>query len=299
MHYSGITYRPPYEANSLLLQVTKGCSHNACTFCSMYRTVKFDVSPMHEVEQDIAEAAHARQDATRVFLENGDAFCLPAHHLLEVADKIHHALPNVRDITGYARIQNIASKTDDELKALAQAGFRGWNVGLESGLDDVLSFMNKGYDVAEARKQLLRLRNAGLAFSVNIIIAAAGPDRMEEHAAANATIVNDVQPYRVFVSPLHVDPGTPLEGMLARGEFVESTLGQYIDEEMMFLRQLQMDDCIFFGTHISNPVGVAGRLPSDKQALLDALQEGKDDFPRQMLDSHPTKGSEGLIISAN
>ncbi len=299
MHYSGTTFRPPFEANSLLLQVTKGCSHNACTFCSMYRTVRFDVSPFSEVEQDIAEAAMLRQDATRVFLENGDAFCLPADHLLKVADMIHHALPNVRGIAGYARIQNIASKTDEELESLAHAGFKGWNIGLESGLDDVLSFMSKGYDAAEARTQLLRLRQAGLAFSVNIIIAAAGPNRMEEHAAANAAIVNDVQPYLVFVSPLHVDPGTPLEGMLARGEFVESGLGQYIDEEMMFLRQLEMDDCIFFGTHISNPVGVAGRLPADKQALLDALQEGKDEYPREMLDSHPTKGAEGLIVSAN
>ena len=295
MHYTGTTIRPPYEAYSLLLQVTTGCSHNACTFCSIYQDECFGVSPWDEVEADIAEAARVRPDTKRVFLENGDAFCLPAEHLLEVAAKLKESLPNVREISGYARIQNIATKTDEELRALAEAGFMGWNVGIESGMDDVLAFMNKGYDVATAREQLLRLNAAGLPFSLNIIIAAAGPDRMAEHAAANAAIVNETQPYLVFVSPLHVDPGTPLEGMRDRGEFVESTLGQYIDEEIDFLRQLEMRDCIFFGTHISNPIGVAGRLPEDKQALIDELIEGKDEFPEYALNSHPSKGREGFI----
>lgn len=295
MHYSGTTIRPPYEARSLLLQVTKGCSHNACTFCSLYQGERFEVSPWHEVEADIAEAANIRPGTTRVFLENGDAFCLPASHLLELAKKLKGAFPDLREITGYARIQNIASKTDDELRALAEAGFTDFNIGLESGHDDVLAFMNKGYDSATAREQLLRLRAAGMPFSLNIIIAAAGPERMAEHAAACASIVNDTQPYLVFVSPLHVDPGTELEGMLARGEFVESTLGLYIDEEIDFLSQLDMDDCVFFGTHISNPVGVAGQLPADKQRLIDALQEGKAEFPERILNAHPTKGQEGMI----
>ena len=295
MHYTGTTFRPPYEALSLLLQVTTGCSHNACTFCSMYRDVPFGISPLNEVEADVAEAANVQPDATRVFLENGDAFCLPADHLLEIARIIRTGLPQVRQITGYARVPNIATKTDEELRALAQAGFTEWNIGLESGLDDVLAFMNKGYDLVTAREQLLRLRDAGMRFSVNIINAAAGPERMEEHAAANARIVNQVQPYLVFVSPLHVDPGTPLEGMLARGEFAESTMGQYIDEEIAFLQALEMDDCIFFGTHVSNPVGVAGHLPQDKQALLDDLAEGKAEFSQQLLDAHPKKGAEGMI----
>lgn len=295
MHYSGTTIRPPYEARSLLLQVTKGCSHNKCTFCSIYQGERFDVSPWHEVEADIAEAAFLYPGVKRVFLENGDAFCLPADHLLRVAALLKQAIPSVCEISGYARIQNVASKTDDELRALAEAGFMGWNIGLESGLDDVLQFMNKGYDLAEARKQLLRLRAAGLPFSLNIIVAAAGPDRMKEHAAANAAIVNETQPYLVFVSPLHVDPGTPLERMHACGEFVESTLGQYIDEEVDFVSQLEMENCVFFGTHISNPVGVSGFLPRDKQAIIDELLEGKAEFPQAILDSHPTKGREGMI----
>ena len=295
MHFTGLTFRPPYEATSLLLQVTSGCSHNGCTFCTMYRDVPFRASPDDEIEADLAEAARFRPTARRVFLENGDAFCLPAERLLHIAAMIREHLPRVDQITGYARITNIADKTDDELRALAAAGYTDLNIGVESGLDDVLSFMNKGYDLATAREQLGRLRRAGLPFSLNIINAAAGPGRIAEHAAANAALVNEAQPYLVFVSPLHIDPGSELERIAEGDGFEESTLGEYIEEEIAFLEGLELDDCIFFGLHVSNPVPVSGRLPQDKEALLDALRAGMAEIPAWQLNSHPSKGSEGRL----
>ena len=111
MHYTGLTYRPPYEANSLILQVTSGCSHNRCTFCTMYRDVPFAVSPIEEVEADLREAARSWPWAQRVFLANGDAFCLPASRLEEIAQLIHRYLPEVRSIGGYASIKNIRTKS--------------------------------------------------------------------------------------------------------------------------------------------------------------------------------------------
>ena len=221
MHYTGTTFRPPYEAWSLLLQVTVGCSHNDCTFCSMYRDVEFEASPLEEIEEDLVELAskpRARaQAADRIFLVNGDAFCLPAERLLQIAELIHRHLPSVKTIGGYARINNIATKTDEELRQLTEAGFADFNIGLESGMDSVLSYMNKGDTADEARTQLARLRAVGMPFNLNIINAAAGPDLIKEHAAANASIVNEVKPSLVFVSPLHVDPGTPLETDIAEG----------------------------------------------------------------------------------
>ena len=148
MHYDGMTFRPPYEAGSLLLQVTRGCSHNACTFCSMYREVSFAISPLEEIVDDLAEAAWEFPGVSRVFLVNGDAFCLPADALLNIAEMIHEALPNVRSIGCYARIPNVSSKTDGELAALAAAGYDNINIGVESGLDDVLAFMNKCFTVS-------------------------------------------------------------------------------------------------------------------------------------------------------
>lgn len=279
----------------MLLQVTAGCSHNNCTFCTMYKDVPFAVSPLEEVEADLREVAAYRPGADRVFLENGDAFALSAEKLEEIAELIHRYLPMVSTITGYARIGNISGKSDAELAWLAALGFDEWNIGLESGLDDVLSFMNKGFTVDEAREQLLRLRKAGISFSLNIINAAAGPAHIHEHAAANAAIVNETQPYLLFVSPLHVDPGSELERIAERGEFPECTLGQYLDEEIEFLEGLQMEDCTFFGLHVSNPVPVLGYLPREKEKLLADLRAGKAKIPRRVLDSHPAKGAEGRL----
>ncbi len=295
MHYDGMTFRPPYEARSLLLQVTRGCSHNACTFCSMYRDVSFAISPLEEIVDDLAEAAWAYPYVSRVFLVNGDAFCLPADALLNIAEMIHEALPNVRSIGCYARIPNVTSKTDTELAALAAAGYDNINIGVESGLDDVLAFMNKGFTVEEARLQFARLHAAGLPFNVNIINAAAGPQRIAEHAAANAALVNEAQPTLIFVSPLHVDPGTPLVGLIERGEFEECTLGQYLEEEIAFLEGLELDDCVFFGAHVSNPIPVNGLLPRDKDELLAVLRDGMARIPREQLDAHPSKGAEGSL----
>lgn len=295
MHYDGITYRPPYEAYSLLLQVTRGCSHNACTFCTMYQRERFEVSPLQVIVDDIAEASFAYPHARRVFLVNGDAFCLPADALLNIAEMIHEALPAVETIGCYARITNVASKTDDELAALAAAGYADINIGVESALDDVLAFMNKGYDVATAREQLARLNAAGLPFNLNIINAAAGPSRISEHAAANAALVNAAKPTLVFVSPLHVDPGSRLEALVAAGKFEECTLGQYVEEEIAFLEGLELGDCTFFGAHVSNPVPVNCLLPRDKDALLAVLREGLAEMPQDVRDSHPSKGAEGAL----
>ena len=295
MHYDGMTFRPPYEAYSLLLQVTRGCSHNACTFCSMYRSVPFSVSPAEEIVEDLVEAARDYTYARRVFLVNGDAFCLSADELATIADMIHEALPYVESIGCYARIPNVAAKTGDELAMLATKGYADINIGVESGLDDVLAFMNKGYDVATAREQFARLHKAGLTFNVNIINAAAGPARIAEHAAANAALVNEARPTLIFVSPLHVDPGTPLERLVGQGRFEECTRGQYLEEEIAFLEGLTLDDCAFFGLHVSNPVPVQGMLGRDKDALLARLRKGMAEIPREVLDSHPAKGAEGRL----
>ena len=296
MHYTGMTFRPPFEAMSVILQVTAGCSHNACAFCSMYRDVPFAVSPLEEVEADLAEAAQFAPYANRVFLANGDALCLSADQLLEIARLIRAYLPRVRTIGGYASVRNVWGKTDAELAALAKAGFANFNFGLESALDDVLAHMNKGFTVAAAREQFGRLNAAGMPFNVNIVNAAAGPARIVEHAQANAAFLNEVQPTLVFVSPLHVDPGTPLYEEVAAGEFEECTLGQYLQEELELLRGLELADAVFYGLHMSNPVQVAGRLPRDKQEMIESLEQGLADMPQHLRDSHPLKGREGRII---
>lgn len=125
--------------------------------------------------------------------------------------------------------------------------------------------------------------------------AACGPARIEEHARANVELVNEAQPCLIFVSPLHIDPGSDLERIADAGGFQECTLGQYFEEEILFLEGLEQTDCVFFGLHVSNPVPVVGWLPRDKEALLVSLRNGRDALPRRVSDSRPRKGAEGAL----
>ena len=296
MNMTGIVYRPPYEANSLLLQVTLGCSHNKCTFCYMYPDVQFKVCPMEEVEADIEEATHYCPNVKRVFLEHGDAFVLSAEKLLKIADAIHRKLPRVETIAMYASIQNIKSKTDEELRQLRTAGIHGLDIGVESGLDAALTYMNKGHTAAEAREQLLRLTEAGMDYSFNAILGCGGADLWKENADATADLINAVQPHMLFIGSLHAQPGCRLYQDMRNGTFKECTIGQLLDEQERLIRRLDLKDTYYFGSHPSNLVPMQARLPDQKQDMIEAVQETREQL-RAHLDEFPVRGGEGSILN--
>ena len=296
MNMTGIVYRPPYEANSLLLQVTLGCSHNKCTFCYMYPDVQFKVCPMEEVEADIEEATHYCPNVKRVFLEHGDAFVLSAEKLLKIADAIHRKLPRVETIAMYASIQNIKSKTDEELRQLRTAGIHGLDIGIESGLDAALTYMNKGHTAAEAREQLLRLTEAGMDYSFNAILGCGGAELWKENADATADLINAVQPHLLFIGSLHAQPGCRLYQDMRNGTFKECTIGQLLDEQERLIRRLDLKDTYYFGSHPSNLVPMQARLPDQKQDMIEAVQETREQL-RAHLDEFPARGGEGSILN--
>ena len=296
MNITGIVYRPPYEANSLLLQVTLGCSHNKCTFCYMYPDVQFKVCPMEEVEADIEEATHYCPNVKRVFLEHGDAFVLSAEKLLKIADAIHRKLPRVETIAMYASIQNIKSKTDEELRQLRTAGIHGLDIGVESGLDAALTYMNKGHTAAEAREQLLRLTEAGMDYSFNAILGCGGAELWKENADATAELINAVQPPLLFIGSLHAEPGCRLYQDMRNGTFKECTIGQLLDEQERLIRRLDLKGTYYFGSHPSNLVPMQARLPDQKQDMIEAVQETREQL-RAHLDEFPARGGEGSILN--
>lgn len=296
MHYTGNIYRPPFEASSLLLQVTVGCSHNRCAFCTMYRDVPFRAEPMAQIEADLEEAAALYPDTERVFLENGDPFVLSAGKLQEIARAIHRRLPRVQTISMYASIHNIRSKTDGELKALRELGINELNIGIESGLDEALEAMGKGYTGEEAARQLLRLKEAGMDFGANIIFGCAGRERRLENAIKTAELLNKTEPYLIFTGTVHADPGCPLYEQMASGAFRENTLEEYLQEEEAFLRHLRLEDCFLFGLHPSNAARIRGWLSRDKEAMLRCLSRLKAQLPRETLTTVPRRLGEGAII---
>lgn len=290
-----MTFRPPFEAKSLLLQVTTGCSHNKCSFCTMYRDVPFGVESMEQIEKDLTEARAFAPGARRVFLENGDPFALSANKLEEIALKIHEYLPYVHTIAMYASINNIRGKTDAELVRLRELGINELNIGIESGLDEALTLMNKGYDSKEALYELRRLRAAGMDYGANVIFGGAGPGRLKENAAATAEILNKTTPYLIFTGTIHADPGCPLYDDIQSGRFIEPTIGEHIDEEELFLQMLELDNCLYFGLHPSNVVRMQGWLPRDKEAMLYEVRQTRTRLARR-LDERPVRYGEGAIF---
>ena len=296
MNLSGIVYRPPYEADSFLLQVTKGCSHNQCTFCSMYPGVPFAVCPMEEVEADLEEGARYCPDVTRVFLEHGDAFVLSSDRLLAIAEAVHRKLPKVETIAMYASIQNIRTKTDAELRELRACGIHGLDIGVESGLDAALSYMNKGHNAGEAREQLLRLTEAGMDYSFNAILGCGGAELWQENADATADLINAVQPRLLFIGSLHAEPGCRLYQDMKDGVFHECTIGQLLDEQERLIRRLDLNNTYYFGSHPSNLVPMQGRLPQQKQDMIDVIRETREAL-RTQLDMFPLRGGEGAVLN--
>ena len=194
MHYTGTIYRPPFEARALLLQVTTGCSHNRCSFCTMYRDEQFRMEPLEQIEEDLEEAREYVPGVKRVFLENGDPFALSADRLEQIAVMIQAYLPKVETIAMYASIKNVIGKTDEELKRLRTLGINELNIGVESGLDEALTYMNKGYTAEQAVYELKRLRAAGIDYGANIILGCAGAALHHENAAATAALLNETKP---------------------------------------------------------------------------------------------------------
>ena len=295
MHYTGTIYRPPFEARSLLLQVTTGCSHNRCSFCTMYRDEPFRMEPLDQIEEDLVEARQYVPNVTRVFLENGDPFALSADRLEQIAVMIHAYLPRVETIAMYASVKNVIGKSDEELRRLRNLGINELNIGVESGLDEALAYMNKGYTAAQAKYELNRLKSAGIDYGANIILGCAGAERRHENAAATAALLNETKPYLIFTGTIHSDPGCPLYDDMQSGRFVESTFGEYLDEEEELLELLDFTECYLFGLHPSNIVTMHGNLPEDKAAMLELVRKRREELAG-ILDERPVRYGEGAVL---
>lgn len=295
MNYTGPVFRPPFEANSLLLQVTVGCSHNECTFCTMYKDVPFQVEPLDQIEEDLKEARQRYASVKRIFLVNADPFVLQASQLKNIAEKINYYFPEIQTIAMYASVKNIINKTDEELKELRSLKINELNIGIESGMDEVLHHLNKGFTLEEARTQLKRLKRAGIDFSANIILGAAGTEKSLENAIANSELLNEVEPYLIFIATMHVDPGSQLYEEMQAGTFVENTLGQNLTEELEMLKRLNIHTR-FFGLHMSNIIPLDGNLPDDQEQMIEILDRGIRSIPDNILNSRPKKGYEGRSL---
>lgn len=290
MNYTGPVYRPPYEANTLLLEVTVGCAHNKCTFCTMYRDVNFSVAKPEQLEADLQEAQRLYPTVKRIFLVNGDAFVLSAKRLKYIAKKIHTYLPQVEIITMYASVNNIMHKTDDELKELVELGIGDLWVGVETGLGDALDYLNKGASLADVEKQLERLNRAGISFFYGFMFGAAGKGRGEENAIANAKLINKVKPLGIVPTTLNANPGTKLSADITNGTFEMPTEREVLDEQIKTIELVNVPT-YYMGIHIINSVSFNAQLPQERQEAIEKIKAVKMSTQEAILDSVPLRHS--------
>lgn len=277
MRYFEPVFRPPSEAESLILQVTVGCSHNACTFCAMYRNKRYEVRPISEIREEILEAAAEWPDCPRVFLGDGDALAAPADFLLEVLAALRRCLPRLRRVSLYATPMNLLEKSEGDLAALQAAGLSLFYLGMESGSDAVLRKVNKGASADQIVESVLRGRAAGLKSSVMVLLGLGGEGASEEHARESARAANRMQPD--YLSALTWMPvgEAPLARQAARGAFATPGDGAILGELRTLVEALDLRDTVFRANHASNPLPIGGRLNRDKAQVLEwiaAAQEG-------------------------
>lgn len=283
MRYEGMVYRPPSEAYSLILQVTIGCSHNKCTFCSMYKQKKYRVRELAEIETDIRMAKIQYGDIEKVFLADGDALAMETESLIHILALLYRTFPSLRHVGIYASPGTILKKQPDELAALYQQGLTMAYLGVETGDPDLLQDIKKGVSVEEMAIAGQMIIDSSILLSCTIILGLAGQDwdRAERHARETANLINRISPQYLGALTLMLEPGTILFRQMQRGEFQLPTSFEILKELKVLIEHLNVQRaCIFRSNHASNYLPIKGTLPNDKKEILkliNTILERKDE----------------------
>ncbi|MBI9081679.1 MAG: radical SAM protein [Pseudodesulfovibrio sp.] len=273
MDYQGMIIRPPSEAESILLQVTLGCSHGKCAFCGAYQGKRFGFKDREIVQADIEFAARHCSRQRRVFLCDGDAMILPRKRLVEILAAIGTSLPWVTRVGTYASAKSLRLKSDAELQELREMGLGIVYMGLESGDDAILKSMGKNGDSASIVEQGRRAMRAGFKLNVTVINGLGGVERSLIHARETARALSEMDPDQIGALSLMLVPGTVLHDRWERGEFVLPDAEGILIELREMLAGLNLTRGLFLANHASNYLPLKVRLPSGKQAALAEIEQ--------------------------
>ena len=279
LNYIEPVFRPPSEANSLILQVTNGCSWNHCTFCEMYtdEQKKFRPKALEKIRQDLSDSTHSTWPVKRIFLADGDAMTLSFKRLNEILLAIKEFYPDVQRISAYCLPRNLKNKTVDELKQLRQLGLSLVYVGCESGDDTVLEKITKGETWQSSLDALLKLQQAGIKRSVMILNGLGGTRYSEQHAIHSAQLMNESQPEYLATLVVSFPKGAKRFEQGFDDEFQALNTLQLASEMEIFLSTLQLDKTIFRSDHASNYLVLKGVLNKDREKLLKLVRQSISD----------------------
>ncbi len=269
MRYEGIVYRPPSEANSLIIQATIGCPHNKCNFCTMYKDSKFKIRPVKEIKEDLDMAKiYYGDNVNTVFFADGNTILLKTKDLIEIFEYTARLFSNLKRITLYGSARFIVLKSLEELKALKAAGLKRIHSGMESGDDEVLKLLNKGTTPEEIIKAGRMLKEAEIQVSEYIMVGAGGRKMSRNHAINSAKVLNQINPDFIRLRTFMVLNGTPIHEMYQKGDFELLSPHEALRETKLFIEHLDGIDSNLLSDHVSNYWNIYGKLPEAKENML-------------------------------
>ncbi len=273
MYYDYPLYRPPSEAYSLILQVTLGCSHNACTFCSMYKTKKYTQKSWAEIQGLINEAALKYPRASRIFLADGNVLAMPTDILSDTLKMLYQRFPGLDRISCYGGPHDALKKTPDELIDLKNNGLDLVYMGIESGSDIILQKVKKGVSAQKMIEAGRKIMASGLSLSATIITGLGGRKLWEEHAIETARVVSAINPTYLGSLTLMLEEGTPILRSIDSGELTLLTPAEILREIKLMVERLELENCTYRSNHASNYFHLAGVLNRDKASMLQLIEK--------------------------
>jgi radical SAM superfamily enzyme YgiQ (UPF0313 family) len=272
MQYEGIVIRPPSEAESLILQVTLGCSHNRCTFCPTYKGRRFRIKDLELIKQEIEEAA-PYGPFRKVFLADGDALIIPQPKLVAILDHLDEKLTGLRRVGVYGNAKSILRKSVEELKALKERKLGIVYLGVETGDPALLEKIRKGASYEQMVEAGRRVKEAGITLSATVLLGLGGVEGGQRHARATARVLSDIDPDFASALTLMVVPGTPLDDEMKAGEFRLPSPFQLLEELGTIVAHSNFSRCYFTSNHASNYLPIKARLPRDKDAVVALIRK--------------------------
>lgn len=266
-------FRPPSEANSLLLRVTRGCPWNRCTFCSMYKGMKFEKRELGEVLEDISMAKELYSERVRtVFIGDSNSLVLKAEELVKILQVLYASFPHIERVTSYARAKTVAKKSMEDLKKIYEAGLNRLHVGLETGDRELLKEIDKGATPEEMVEAGRKAKEAGFEYSLYVLLGIGGEERWEQHARGTAEVLNQIDPHFIRVRTFIPQPNSQLYDAMEEGRFQPASPETILKETRLLLDRLQVTSQ-FLSDHISNLVPLHGKLPEAKEEMIRLIDE--------------------------
>ncbi len=272
MKYEGAIYRPPSEADSLILQVTIGCSHNKCTFCGSFKEKKFRVRSLEEVKEDVEEAKQYARYIRKVFIADGDALIIPQKRLVPIVQLIKDSFPSLERIGIYGNTKSILKKSVEELKTLKGLGVGIIYLGVESGDQVTLDRVCKGTVLDKTAEASKRVKDAGIILSVTVLLGLGGVERSRIHAEETGKFLSRIDPDYAGALSVIIVPGTPLAEEVEKGTFTVPDPYMLLEELVIMIKNTNVTHTYFASNHASNYLPVKAWLPEEKEKTLKAIE---------------------------